>query len=434
MKRRVYSLILGLFCVFAFTSCSDKMGYSIVLWSVPEHNLNDGDVVPVYIKSNISQVYVIGTEGSDEKFEIPLWQLTEPTSKGKAQKAFETTFSEYQHQYARVKLDGLPVRESPDNIAKQVYRLRKDEVIKVLYKGEGSPVGSGGNALEGDWLRVLTSDGTMGWCFSYNLDLFDIRDRVEESTTILTGTDEKDVLLETVLSKTWYHESYLKMIRDEIFNLAELEKKYSFDTGAVSGTVNLHAPNGLDYQGAYQGVTKTGQNYVFTGTPLSMTIRNENNIVIYYSDNLGKRTAVNFTVIEEGLDEYIQKERDRRAFLFSELMVLGPSYKSSSYGTLTFGENNTFFWEGFNLLQPSVLPSSFGNSGTVSFEYYLGSSLSDRYDGVITFYSNTGGKGVSFLFQLEQGGLRLEDTSGARFDDNVVVSRSSSPIVIFLSN
>ena len=115
-------------------------------------------------------------------------------------------------------------------------------------------------------------------------------------------------------------------------------------------------------------------------------------------------------------------------------MVLGPSYKSSSYGTLTFGENNTFFWEGFNLLQPSVLPSSFGNSGTVSFEYYLGSSLSDRYDGVITFYSNTGGKGVSFLFQLEQGGLRLEDTSGARFDDNVIVSRSSSPIVIFLSN
>ncbi|HIW37271.1 MAG TPA: SH3 domain-containing protein, partial [Candidatus Treponema faecavium] len=40
-------------------SCSKLMGYSVVLWTDPEKNLSDGDIVPVYIKSNISQTYVI---------------------------------------------------------------------------------------------------------------------------------------------------------------------------------------------------------------------------------------------------------------------------------------------------------------------------------------------------------------------------------------
>ena len=32
---------------------------------------------------------------------------------------------------------------------------------------------SGSTAMAGDWLRVIASDGTTGWCFSYNLRLFD---------------------------------------------------------------------------------------------------------------------------------------------------------------------------------------------------------------------------------------------------------------------
>ena len=63
--------------------------------------------------------------------------------------------------YASVKLDGLPCRAEPVNTAKQVYRLRKGEVIKILYKGEGQKPMAGKTALEGDWYRILTDDGTM---------------------------------------------------------------------------------------------------------------------------------------------------------------------------------------------------------------------------------------------------------------------------------
>ena len=78
MKKLFVPLII--FFSLILTSCSDKiMGYSVVLWKIPEQQIKSGDIVPVYIKSNISHVYVIGTE-SGEKIEVALWQLTEPVT------------------------------------------------------------------------------------------------------------------------------------------------------------------------------------------------------------------------------------------------------------------------------------------------------------------------------------------------------------------
>ena len=115
------------------------MGYGVVLWSIPEHGLFDGTVVPVYVRSNIGKVYIIGIPGSKQKIEVPLWRITDPESKGKALKTAQR-LAEYRRQYAVAALDGLPIRTEPVNTAKQVYRLRLNEVIKVLYKGEGQAV------------------------------------------------------------------------------------------------------------------------------------------------------------------------------------------------------------------------------------------------------------------------------------------------------
>ena len=92
-KTFFYALAATLlaFCSTFLISCEDKvMGYGVLLWNVPEHKLQSGDVLPVYIRSNISQVYVVGIKNEDEpqskelqKIEIPLWQLTEPVKKSK---------------------------------------------------------------------------------------------------------------------------------------------------------------------------------------------------------------------------------------------------------------------------------------------------------------------------------------------------------------
>ena len=169
MKKNFYKLIFiftVIISAFQFVACNDIMGYSVLLWNEPEYKLQDGDIVPVYIRSNISSVYVVGVtdEEGEKKIELPLWQLTEPVSKRKVEQS-KAKYAEYAHNYAFVKLDGLPCRAEPVNTAKQVYRLRKGEIIKILYKGQGQAVMSGRKALEGDWFRILTSDGTQGWCF-----------------------------------------------------------------------------------------------------------------------------------------------------------------------------------------------------------------------------------------------------------------------------
>ena len=64
---KLFVFVTVLLCaIFSFSSCSRLMGYSVVLWSLPEQNLTDGMIVPVYIKSNITHTYVIGLPETDQ--------------------------------------------------------------------------------------------------------------------------------------------------------------------------------------------------------------------------------------------------------------------------------------------------------------------------------------------------------------------------------
>ena len=72
MKKKLLSfynmLIIAGCCmsITAFSACSKKIGYGVVNWSIPEHNLTATDVVPILVRSNISKVYI--AELNKEKF------------------------------------------------------------------------------------------------------------------------------------------------------------------------------------------------------------------------------------------------------------------------------------------------------------------------------------------------------------------------------
>jgi len=160
----------------ALGSCSRLLGWGVLLWSVEDPEIASGTVLPVYIRSNIDGVWVVGVPdplpGGKRKIELPLWQLELHGSKRKAIAAAEL-FSEFAAVYAETAQDGLPIRAEPDNNAKRVYRLKLGEIVKVLGRTEGVIAVRGDAPLPGEWLSVLTAGGAQGYCFSYRLRLFD---------------------------------------------------------------------------------------------------------------------------------------------------------------------------------------------------------------------------------------------------------------------
>ncbi len=408
------------------------MGYGVLLWNVPEHGLEGGDVVPVYIKSNISSVYVIGVKDGDKKVEVPLWQLTEPESRSKAKKTARR-YDEFKHTYATVALDGLPMRAEPVNTAKQVYRLRKNESIKILYKGKGQTVMAGKKPLEGDWLRVLSGDGTQGWCFSYNLRQYEL----DRNGQRLGGEEVQEVddslsAAEELLSLVWYPDSYKAMVDSGRIVVEKINPSYTFRMDSESKKVYFNMPR-ISRSWDYTGLAKLSSNqYKLNDIPIVVTVRRSDFIVVRYTGESGKPEDFNLVQIQQDLSSLMQNEKSRRETEYRKILDFGPSFKSSSYGNLVFRDSNEFSWTNNKLLVPSIIPS-IKTRGTVGIKYFLSRSLSSSYDGILTFSFEGMEKEVNFLYKVEENGLRFEDASGAVVKNSIIMERSMSPLVIFFS-
>ncbi|MCR4734558.1 MAG: SH3 domain-containing protein [Treponema sp.] len=431
MKKFVKCAVFFFFTAFMFVSCKDKvMGYSVVLWNLPEYFIQDGDTVPVYIRSNISSVYVIGLEDG-KKVEVPLWKLTDPVKKGKILES-KTKYAEFAHQYASVKLDGLPCRAEPINTSKQVYRLRKGEVIKLLYKTEGQAVMAGKKALEGDWFRILTSDGTFGYCFSYNLNIFetDITGK-QISGEVIEEEEEVDEKYETVTKTIWYPDYYKTMINSGNIDLTKLYASYNFSFDLENKKVNLNLPK-IHESWDYKGYRKTGdKEYKLDDIPLVIHYKRSDYIVARYTGSDGKPQDLNFVKIDGDISAIISAEKERRTNTYAALIKHGTLYTSSNYGQLMLTEDGTFRWLKNKLLVPAIISASARNVGTVNVKYAVAKSLASSYDGVLTFKFDGMNEEVNFLYKKEAGALRLEDATSAKIDGNLVKERGASPLILY---
>lgn len=440
LSKNILFLSSLLFLSIFLFSCGGKEGYSAVLWSIPEYNIQDGDIVPVYSKSNIIHKYIIGTPNG-EKIEIPLWQLTEPSSKRKAKKNYNL-ISEYNHKYAKCKLDGLPCRAEPKNLAKQVYRLRKGEILKILSKGEGDPVKKGKEELEGDWYRVLTKDGTLGWCFSYNLVLYDIDENGNQvGGTLLTDVEIGDSTFEGVFDKQWFPQQYKRIVDSENIDTTVLKMEYGFTIDTEKGKISINVPeNKVNKIKAfkdtwdYSGYEKTGRNqYKLIDLPVVITTNREDLITVRYTGSSGKPQDFQFITLEEDLEEIIKIEKERRSDLFSKIVSMGPDFVSSSYGNLNISMSYSFTWTGYSdVLKNAVIPAEAKSTGTILYKYVVDKRFANQYDGVLTFkFDGASSEEINFLFKVESDGIRLEDAKKATFVDGRVTERSQTPLVLY---
>jgi hypothetical protein len=441
--RRVHSpyiFLLIVLMVLLLSSCTRRLGYGVLLWSAEDPPVPSGTVLPVYIRSNINQVWVVGipkefrSEGSRiDKFEIPLSNLELAGNRRRALARAEE-FSSFALLYAEAIQDGLPIRERPDNTARRVYRLRQGEIIKVLSRASGvAAVGASGDPLLGEWYRVLTEDGTLGYCFSYRLRLFE-HEEGSLAAVQLEPQEADDPILDRLLTRTWLPESYGTMFNSRRINLEEFSQRWHFDPGLDTGVARIFTRD-LDITFSYNRIRSTGtQSWRFEGTTLQMNLRSENTLAVQFTESGGILRTLLFVTLPSAVDDIILQETARRERQFRNIHDHGPVFISNNYGTLSFLEDGRFTWTGNTLLVPQIIPASVLGSGTVNMRLYLAAALSDRYDGAFTLHFDgigNAGTRVDFMYSLDSQGLRIEYAPLTSMDGITVARRASSPLIIF---
>jgi len=439
IKNKDIIILLTLTFVLLFTSCTKKLGYGVLLWSIDRPSILSGTVLPVYVKSNIEKVWIVGIPedlvemyGSD-KIEVPLFKLEFIGSKRKAT-AWAEDFAEYALTYAENLQDGLPIRDNTDNNARRVYRLRLGEVVKVLGMAKGNPPISGtGDPLPGDWLRILTTEGISGYCFSYRLRLYN---QTDESVHVSFEADKETVIdpnLEKILAQSWATESYSQMITSRHINLSALEKNYRFEIGQETGIARIVTPE-LERSFNYQKISIDGDRvWRFEGTTLQMILQTNNSLTVHFTESNGLRRTLQFASLPTKVSDIIVQEKARRANLYAAIYNQGPVFTSNNYGTLSLTSSGDFTWTGFDLLVPQLFPTDAPGSGSINMDIYIDSSLSERYHGAfsLVFSGIRTNNTFYFMYGFDEQGLRLEVVPASSIDDVTVTRRSPSPLVLF---
>jgi hypothetical protein len=423
MCRVRSAIVLALLAVL-LGSCSRLLGWGVLLWATEDPAIPSGTVLPVYIRSNIDQVWVVGipeayrnTDRETNKFEIPLWQL-ELSGRKKTAQARAAEFAEYAGLYAETIQDGLPIREESDNSARRVYRLRMGQIIKILAKVDGNPaISATGEPLSGNWYRVLTEDGAVGYCFSYRLRLFEHTGGPLTVAPVAPAAPQEDPELERLLSQSWHAERYGTMISSRRIDLEDLRKRWRFAPGADTGIQNIGS-----------------RAWRFEGAPLQMRLQSDTVLTVQYTENGGALRSAIFVTLPMDLDDIISQETERRLALFQNLYALGPSFQSANYGILTFAENGRFTWTGNNILVPQIIPASALGSGSVDMGLFLGRDVSERYTGAFTLrFDGIAGAGAElcFMYTVEDQGIRIEYVPPDNLEGVTVTRRASTPTILY---
>jgi hypothetical protein len=497
MHKRFFLLVASFFLAgLTLCSCSGRLGWGVLLWSTDKPAIPSGTVLPVYIRSNIDHVYVVGiprqyqavpSKGAKavDKMEVPLARIALESSKGKARK-YAAAFKPYALLYAETLQDGLPIRKEADNGATRVYKLKLGEVIKILQKVEGSPpISTTGAALPGEWYQVLTASGVTGYCFSYRLRTFpfkggslNLKEEAQASGGKAAGARDngQDAVLDTVLAAAWYPESYGTMADSGNFDLDAMKQHWGFFPGSDSGLARVFTVDSdgsvIDKTFSYKSITSVDmpgssfRTWTFDGSSLQMTLRGEGTLAVQYNDEQrgGALKSLIFVTLGAKLDDLILQEEGRREALFQALAAGGPVYTSTNYGVFTLlpavasaaqagaaaqtvtsgaasgAAANKFTWSGYSLLIPAIIPASSLGSGTILMDKYLDPSLQNRFTGAFSLrFDSIGGqqggqnKEITFLYTLDSQGLRLEYVGDENIEGNLVTKRSRSPVVIFFT-
>ena len=449
MTRRYLGLVAAVAALLALAallgSCSSRLGWGVVLWTAPEGPLPAGSIVPVYIKSNIQKVYVVGVPGAKgkdrgKKIELPFWQVELYSTRGRAASRVKA-MGENVSLYMAAARDGLPLRDKPANTAKRVYRLREGQSVKVLEKAAGDAVSTGGQTLSGAWYLVLADDGTTGYVFSYAFRLYD---ETKEGAPVIAATKQAlSGRVDLIFSRSWRPEYFQEMLDDNRIDLDYFSLRYGLFVDAIRRQIRLELP-GASQVFNYTGISETGGLYVFEGTPLKIKIESDTRMICSWSpagplsdapsssddasapaedastspaeslSATGAAGSAAFAVLASEPAESIRLETLRRYKLLSAFVDgVGGSWESADSGRLTLIKNGRFTWKQRGEAVSALLPAGAGEGGEVAFRLFLDEALGSSWDGSLSLRFDAAAADsprqgwVDFLYRRSPDGLVL---------------------------
>ncbi|GHU36174.1 lipoprotein [Spirochaetia bacterium] len=386
----MYRFFVGCVLSFLLASCSRSLGWGVLLWSTDKPAIPSGTVLPVYIRSNINQVWVAGIPvsyrtDSLDKMEIPLAKL-ELVGSERAAKQRAQDFAQFALLYAETLQDGLPIRESPDNNAKRVYRLHSGEIVKILQAASGATaVSSSGEPLPGTWYYVMTEDGSVGYCFSYRLKLFEHSGgAMGLARTAAVAEEHPNDELDRLVLTVWVPDSYSNMLTNQRIDIEALSQHYGFFPGQDTGIARIHTET-VDKSFEYTAIRADGtRSWHFEGSSLQMTLRSATQLAVYYNDGSAIPAMFLFNAFSANVDDLIVQEQARREAMYQRIVAQGPLFSSMNYGTLLLNADGRFTWTGYDLLIPQYISYASLGSGTVAMNLFVETNLQNTFDGALS--------------------------------------------------
>jgi hypothetical protein len=440
MLRRTLPAALLSIAVIVLASCGGGgVGYGVVLWGEVNGSPQTGAVVRI-TREPIDSTYLIAVPGQKKPREYPVGRIR--LFKRRAEAAeFAKTYAPTLAQWAVVmKQDPppLPIRETPDPEGRVVYKLKWQQVVKVVSRSaEKATI----NPYSDYWYEVATEDGSAGWCFGHFLHPFTTAGDPQPTAQQILAQDET---LDRIMGTTWRPDWFRDMQGRGTIDLTMFREDVGLFPSPADKLVKLVLPLSA-FEFRYKDIQKLGAGtYSFTGTDLRITALDEQRISVSYRFKDQPVTGV-YAVMKDDVAEVIAAEQKRRADIYDALAKKGATLASSAYGTIRLTGDMRFTWEGFGKLVPGLISPNAKGKGTVDFTLRAAKELAADYDGAITLLFDTAGGpttdpvstvpglAVTFLYKAAAGGLRLTSLSRDSIQGMLVVRPGSSPIVIFFS-
>ncbi|MDR1316794.1 MAG: SH3 domain-containing protein [Spirochaetales bacterium] len=413
-------------CVCFLAACGPStIGYGVLLWPPDESPLEAGSVLPVYEESRLKQTYSTGGEGESGTSEIEIWRLRFFLREKEA-RDFAGRFDSVRDLFATVNRNALPIRERPDRLSRQVYRLRQDETIKILAL---STTPSDENGLQGYWYHVLTKDGVEGYCFNYYLTLYNAR----TNTVISSTQDASQDAIAAILRSSWRPRFFQEMLDTGRIDLNRFRETYGLFFEEEPQRLRIVLP-GVSVNIPYSRVRRvSGDTYIAEGSDVQMRLHaGMKELSISYSRNTARRTDT-FVAVRENVEDVIRKENERRRGVLRAFLENGSTLQSDAYGEIIISGAGEFTWTGFERLTPAVISADAGTSGVVEFSVFASGEAQSAYAGIITFQFAGTKQGVNFFYRFTQQGTQFIHIPPQSIEENIVHRRPMNPLVLFFT-